>query len=32
MEEDKKVKYQKPEVTQHENLDEVTKGETSLPN
>jgi len=28
MEKDKKLEYQKPELTQHENLNEVTKGTT----
>lgn len=29
MDKDKKLSYEKPELVEHENLDEVTKGETS---
>ena len=32
MEKEEKKDYQKPEITQHENLNKVTKGESDNPN
>ncbi len=32
MEKDNKKEYQKPELVEHENLNEVTKGSTAPPN
>lgn len=31
MEKDEKKEYQRPELTEHENLNEVTKGELPVP-
>jgi len=31
MEKDNKKEYEKPELIEHENLNEITKGEVSIP-